>query len=211
LVVEAENLDTTAVAVSQLEAGEPIGKLSNDALIIELLQTLNHLARWLTPIHNQTLLEISPRRAEPSVKEHLIALRDLETRSFSLLYVIVNDTNPDLDRVPRPERSLIQVESDQRAKPLVVMSEFRRVRESTASLLRALPDNAWDREGYSRSERNWSVRELAEFLVENDRKTLREIDRMLDRQGVRRGIASASRVRFEEIERPFVSVATKQQ
>jgi hypothetical protein len=89
------------------------------------------------------------------------------------------------------------------------MSEFRRVRESTASLLRALPDNAWDREGYSRRERNWTVRELALFLVESDRKTLRDIDRMLDHQGVRRGIASASRVRFEEIERPFVSVAAK--
>lgn len=204
-------MDTTAVAVTQLEAGEPIGKLSNDALIIELLQTLNHLSRWLTPIHNQTLLEISPRRAEPSVKEHLIALRDLETRGFSLLYAIVNESTPDLDRFPRSQRTPIQVEADRRSKPLVIMSEFRRIRESTASLLRALPDNAWDRAGYSRRERNWSVRELAEFLVGNDRKTLRDIDRMLDQQGVRRGIASASRVRFEEIERPFVSVAAKQQ
>jgi hypothetical protein len=204
-------LDTTAVAVSQLEAGEPIGKLSNDALIIELLQTLNHLSRWLTPIHNQTLLEISPRRSEPSVKEHLISLRDLETHAFTLLYAIVNETKPDLDRISRHQRNSFQVEADLTAKPLVVMSEFRRLRESTTSLLRALPDNAWDREGYSRRERNWSVRELAEFLAENDRKTLRDIDRMLDRQGVRRGIASASRVRFDEIERPFVSVATKQQ
>lgn len=210
-MVEAEHLDTTAVAVSQLEAGEPIDKLSNDALIIELLQTLNHLSRWLTPIHNQTLLEISPRRAEPSVKEHLIALRGLETRAFSLLYAIVNETNPDLDRIAGPERTPIQVDADQRAKPLVVMSEFRRVRESSASLLRALPDNAWDRAGYSRRERNWSVRELAEFLAVNDRKTLRDIDSMLDRQGLRRGVASASRVRFEDIDRPFVSVATKRQ
>jgi hypothetical protein len=205
------NLDTTAVAVSQLEAGEPIGKLSNDALIVELLQTLNHLSRWLTPIHNQTLLEISPRRSEPSVKEHLLALRDLEARVFSMLYAIVNASNPDLDRIPRAERTLLQVEADQRAKPLVVMSEFRRVRESSTSLLRALPDNAWDRKGYSRTERDWSVRELAEFLAENDRRTLRDIDRMLDWQGVRRGIAAASRVRFDAIERPFISVATKQQ
>lgn len=204
-------MDTTAVAVSQLEAGEPIGKLSNDALIIELLQTLNHLSRWLTPIHNQTLLEISPRRSEPSVKEHLLSLRDLETWAFSFLYAIATETNPDLDRIARPQRSPLEAELDQRAKPLVVMSEFRRVRESTTSLLRALPDNAWDRSGYSRRERNWSVRELAEFLAANDRKVLREIDRMLDRQGVRRGIATASRVRFDEIEQPFVSVATKQQ
>lgn len=204
-------MDTTAVAVSQLEAGEPIGRLSNDALIVELLQTLNHLSRWLTPIHNQTLLEISPRRSARSVKEHLIGLRDTETMVFSFLHAIVNETNPDLDRVPRPVHTPVQVESDQRAAPLVIMSEFRRVRESTTSLLRALPDNAWDRDGYSRQERNWSVRELAEFLATNDRRSLRDIDRMLDQQGLRRGITSASRVRFDAIDQPFVSVAQQNQ
>src|SRR5262245_13194589 len=131
--MEAENLDTTAVAVSQLEAGEPIGKLSNDALIIELIQTLNHLSRWLTPIHNQTLLEISPRRSEPSIKQLLMTLRDIETRVFSLLYAIVNESNPDLDNVPRPARTPLQIAADEGAKPLVIMSEFRRVRESTTS------------------------------------------------------------------------------
>jgi hypothetical protein len=207
--MEERNLDTTAVAVAQLEADVPLAKLSNDALIIELLQTLNHLSRWLTPIHNQTLLEISPRRSEPSVKEHLITLRDTEARIFALLFAIVSETNPDLDKVPMPTRTRIQLEADQDAKPLVIMSEFRRIRESTSSVLRALPDNAWDREGYSRRERNWSVRELAEFLARNDRKVLGEIDRMLDRQGVRRGIAAASRVRFDQLDRPFVSVASQ--
>ena len=46
-----------------------IRDLSNDALIIRLIQTVNHLSRWLTPIHDQTVLEFSPRRSEPSVKE----------------------------------------------------------------------------------------------------------------------------------------------
>jgi len=199
-------VDTSAVAVEQLEAGEPITKLSNDAIIIELLQTLNHLSRWLTPIHNQTLLEISPRRSEPSVKEQLIALRDTETRTFTFLFAIVNDTNPDLDRLQPPAQTPIQREADQRAKPLVIMSEFRRIRESTTSLLRALPDNAWDREGYSRQDRNWSVRALAEFLARHDRKAMGDIDRMLDHQGVRRGIAAASRVRLDQIDRPFSAV-----
>lgn len=209
-MVEAKLLDTTAVAVSQLEAGKPISQISNDALIVELIQTLNHLSRWLTPIHNQLLLEISPHRSDPSVKEHLIALRDTETRVFSFLFVIVNENNPDLDR-PQARPTPLQVEADQLSKPLVIMSEFRRIRESTTSLLRALPDNAWERQGFSRRERNWSVRELAEYLAVNDRKTLREIDRMLDRQGARRGVASASRVRFDEIDLPFVSNATQDQ
>jgi hypothetical protein len=202
-------VDTTAVAVAQLSADEPIGSLSNDALIIELIQTLNHLSRWLTPIHNQTLLEISPLRSEPSVKEHLLQLRDTETRVFALLYAIVNETSPDLDRVPNPAHTKAQIAIDRMAAPLVVMSEFRRVRESTTALLRALPDNAWEREGYSRNERNWTVRQLAEFLVVNDRNTLRAIDRILDRQGARRGIASVSRVSFDQIDQPFVSAATR--
>ena len=95
--------------------------------------------------------------------------------------MIVNENNPDLDR-PQARPTPLQVEADQLSKPLVIMSEFRRIRESTTSLLRALPDNAWERQGFSRRERNWSVRELAEYLAVNDRKTLREIDRMLDRK-----------------------------
>jgi hypothetical protein len=79
------------------------------------------------------------------------------------------------------------------------MSEFRRVRESSTSVLRALPDTAWERGGYSRRERNWSIRELAEFLALHDLRALAEVDRALERVGARHNIAQVSRVRFEEL------------
>jgi hypothetical protein len=179
--------------------------LPNDALIIELIQTLNHLSRWLTPIHDRTRLEFSARRSEPSVKEILLDLRDTETRVYSLMYVIANEVNPDLDRVPRVERTPAQIVADRESNALVIMSEFRRVRESTTALMRALPDTAWDRGGFSRTERDWTIRELAEYLAVNDWERLREIDRNLSLVGAREGIAKVSRVSLDEIDDVFAT------
>lgn len=177
--------------------------LSNDALIIELLQTLNHLSRWLTPIHDRSRLEVSAYRSEPSVKEIVIGLRDNEARAYALMHAIASEVNPDLDRVPRIVSSAEQREADRAANTLVIMSGFRRVRESTTSLLRALPDNAWERGGYSRTERNWTIRELAESLATNDALQLAAIDRVLAANGARHGIAAVSRVSFEQLDEPF--------
>jgi hypothetical protein len=90
------------------------------------------------------------------------------------------------------------------------MSEFRRVRESTTSLLRALPDTAWQRGGYSRTERNWTVRELAEYLASHDREMLQRIDRVLSRSGARDGIAAVSQVDFAHIEEPFLATVPRE-
>jgi hypothetical protein len=184
--------------------------LPNDALIIELIQTLNHLSRWLTPVHDRTRLEFSSRRSEPSVKELLLSLRDTETRVYSLMYAIANEVNPDLDRVPRVERTRAQTTADRESNALVIMSEFRRVRESTTALLRALPDSAWDRGGFSRTERNWTIRELAEYLAVNDWERLREIDRILSRSGARDGIAKVSRVSLEQIDEVFATAVGRE-
>lgn len=195
-------------AISGLDTKSPdasIRDLSNDALIIRLIQTLNHLSRWLTPIHDRTVLEFSPRRSEPSVKDLLLRMRDTETRAYGFMHAIVTERNPDLDRIPRVEPSPVQIAVDRSAHPLVIMSEFRRVRESTTSLLRALPDTAWERGGYSRTERNWTVRELAEYLASHDREMLQRIDRVLSRSGAREGIAAVSQVDFTRIEEPFLS------
>lgn len=196
-----------AVAESLHEANglvERIRSLSNDALIIELLQTLNHLSRWLTPIHDRTRLEVAIYRSEVTVKDLLIEMRDTEVQSYSRMNAIAIKINPDLDRVSRVARSSQQQAADRQSNSLVIMSEFRRVRESSASLLRALPDTAWERSGFSRTERNWSIRELGEFLAENDHAQLKEIDRLLQRSGVRHGIAAVSRVRLEDIDAPFL-------
>ena len=187
----------------------PVRELSNDGLIIRLLQTLNHLSRWLTPIHDHTLLEYSPRRSEPSVKDILLRMRDTETTHYALMYAIATETNPDLDRMPPVERTPLQRDADRTADPLVIMSEFRRLRESSTSLLRALPDTAWERGGYSRRHRNWTIRELAEFLATHDRDMLAELDSVLARNDARAGVAAVSQVGLDQITQPFVSAATR--
>jgi hypothetical protein len=204
-------MNRTAVEEEVTESTESsIRDLSNDALIIRLLQTVNHLSRWLTPIHDPTALEFSARRSEPSVKELLIRLRDTEVRAYGFMNAIASERDPDLDRVPRVESSPAQIAVDRSAHPLVIMSEFRRVRESSTSLLRALPDTAWERSGYSRTQRNWTIRELAEFLAGHDREMLQRIDLALSRSGAREGIAAVSQVDFTLIEEPFLASVTRE-
>lgn len=187
-----------------------VSALSNDGLIVELINSVNHLSRWLTPIHDLSRLNTSVYRSEPSVKDVLFSMRDMEGRIYSLMNAIVTETNPDLDKVPVVSRTAQQIGADQRSNALVAMSEFRRVRESSTALLRALPDNAWKRSGYSRLERDWTIRELAEFAAVNDWARLGEIDQMLARLGVRNWIAEVSRVGLTEIKQPFVSGADRE-
>ena len=204
-------MNSATASEQELESADSsVRDLSNDALIIRLIQTLNHLSRWLTPIHDQTVLEFSPRRSEPSVKELLLRMRDTETRAYGFMNAIASERDPDLDRIPRVEPSAVQVSVDRSAPPLVIMSEFRRVRESSTSLLRALPDNAWERGGYSRTDRNWSIRELAEYLSRHDREMLQGIDRTLSRTGARHGIAAVSQVDFTQIEEPFLATVLRE-
>jgi hypothetical protein len=172
-----------------------ISELSNDSLIIRLHFTVNHLSRWLTPIHDRTRLERSMRRGEPSVRELLIRLRDEELRIFPKLHLISVETNPDLDRLPGPAIAT----TPSSFTSLSVMAEFRRLRQSTCSLLRSLPDSAWNRVGTSRREHDWQIRGLAEHLASHDLDVLYEIDLTLDRVGARDGVGSAARVHLDEL------------
>jgi hypothetical protein len=204
-------MNRSVVGERQSEAANlSVRDLSNDALIIRLIQTINHLSRWLTPIHDRTVLEFSARRSEPTVKDLLIRLRDTETRAYGFMNAIATERDPDLDRVPRVEPSPAQTAVDRSSHSLVIMSEFRRVRESSTSLLRALPDTAWDRGGYSRTQRNWTIRELAEFLAGHDREMLQRINRALSLTGVRNSIAAVSQVDYTRIEEPFLATATRE-
>jgi hypothetical protein len=172
-----------------------ISDLSNDSLIIRLHFTVNHLSRWLTPIHDRTRLERSVRRGEPSVRELLIRLRDEELRVFPKLHLISVETNPDLDRLP----SRATATTPDSFTSLSVMAEFRRLRQSTCSLLRSLPDNAWSRIGTSRREHDWQIRGLAEHLASHDLDVLYEIDLTLDRVGARDGVSTAARAHLDEL------------
>jgi hypothetical protein len=208
---ERVEMSRSVVGEPQSEAANSsVRDLSNDALIIRLIQTINHLSRWLTPIHDRTVLEFSARRSVPSVKELLIRLRDTEIRAYGFMNAIATERDPDLDRVPRVEPSPVQTAVDRSSHSLVIMSEFRRLRESSSALLRALPDTAWDRGGYSRTQRNWTVRELAEFLAGHDREMLQRIDRALSLSGARNGIAAVSQVDYTRIEEPFLATVSRE-
>lgn len=176
-----------------------IADLDNDSLVIRLTFTINHLSRWLTPIHDPSRLTRSPRRGEPSVKDLLLELRNEELRTFPKMHLIAVQNDPDLDKLPPVARTPAQAEQDRESTPLEVMAEFRRLRQSTTSLLRSLVDAAWDRQGSSRRERNWTIRELAEHLAAHDFAVLSDMDAVLDRSGVREDIAQVSRVHLPEL------------
>ncbi|MCC6792435.1 MAG: hypothetical protein IT336_12160 [Thermomicrobiales bacterium] len=188
-----------AVASGPTAADVKISELSNDSLIVRLHFTINHLSRWLTPIHDRGRLERSIRRGEPSVKELLIRLRDEELRTFPKLHLISVNVNPDLDRLPTYERSAEQAAQDAHLSVLSILAEFRRLRQSTCSLLRSLPDNAWTQVGTSRRDHDWQVRSLAEHLASHDLDVLYEIDLTLDRVGARDGVSQASKAHLDEL------------
>jgi hypothetical protein len=186
-----------------------IDDLDNDALIIRLHFTTNHLSRWLTPVHDQTRLARSPRRGEPSVKELVLRLRNEELRVFPKMHLISININPDLDRLPPVVRTAAQIAGDDARSVLGLMAEFRRLRQSTCSLLRSLPDAAWVRVGTSRREHDWQIRSLAEHLASHDLDVLYEIDVALDRSGAREGVGPAARTHLDELLR-LVPVTLRQ-
>jgi hypothetical protein len=194
-------------ASSFIDVNAPIGdeqrnqirRLDNNALIIRLSFTVNHLSRWLSPIHDPSRLERSMYRGEPSVKDLVIGMRDEEQRVFPKLHLIATQNNPDLDTLPpwRPDPTTIEADRDM--PPIVLMAQFRRLRQSTCSLLRSLPDDAWQRRGISRRDYNVTVRELAEHLAEHDYQYLRTMDHTLDQVGAREGLAEIQKVHLDEL------------
>jgi hypothetical protein len=195
-------------ALGATAADVPIGSLSNDSMIVRLHFTINHLSRWLTPIHDRDKLERARHRGDPTVKELLLRLRNFELETYPKLYLIANNFNPNLDVLPVRVDVPEQIAVDERSSPLSIMAEFRRLRQSTCSLLRALPDSGWNRIGTSRREHDWQIRELAELLVHHDLDSLTTMDHMLDRVGARIGVSKASQAHLDELLR-LVPVSTR--
>jgi hypothetical protein len=185
-----------------------ISDLDNNSLIIRLHYTINHLSRWLTPIHDKTKLMRSVRRGEPSIKELLLRLRNEEMLRFPMIHLIANENNPNLDKLPPFSLSAVQRADDEQSNALEVMAEFRRLRQSTCAHLRSLPDSAWKRVGTSRREHDWQIRTLAEHLANHDLDVLYEIDVTLDRIGAREGISTAAKAHLDELLR-LVPVTVK--
>lgn len=182
-------------------ADVPVARLDNNSLIVRMHNTINHLSRWLTPIHRRELLDRSVYYGQPSVKDLLGRMRDEERRVFPKMYLISIETDPELDRIPPYLPSLAQIRFEEEASALSTMAEFRRLRQSTLSLLRSLPDSAWNRFGTSRIEHDWVLRDLAEHLANHDTALLRQIDETLDRIGAREGLSAAARTHLDELMR----------
>lgn len=192
-----EYVDVDApVSAEQLQA---IRSLDNNALIIRLHFTINHLSRWLSPIHEPGPLVRSRYRGEPTVKDLLLAMRDYEQYIYPKMYVIASQESPDLDAIPDYHPSAAREVSDSEHTPIVLMSNFRRLRQSTCSLLRNLPDEAWDRKGFSRVHRNATIRQLAEGLAEHDYRYLRAIDQLLTETGAREGLAEIQKAPLDDL------------
>jgi hypothetical protein len=176
-----------------------IARMDNNALIVRLLFTLNHLSRWLSPVHDPNRLERSLYRGEPTVKELLIGMRDRELAVFPRIHLIAVQDNPDLDQLADPEITDARRALDHQRTTIALMSEFRRLRQSTCSTLRALPDAGWRRQGTSRRRHDVTIRELAEGLAEHDLRYLRVMDEMLDRVGAREGLAPLQTVHLDDL------------
>jgi hypothetical protein len=191
---------TNIVSPTRLTAGDvAIADLSNDSIILRLHFTLNHLSRWLTPIHDRERLDRAIYRNQPSIKELLIRMRDEELRVFPMIHLIAERNNPDLDLLPdqiaTPERAM----RDRTLSALSVMAEFRRLRQSTCAVLRSLTNSGWLRVGTSRRTHDWQIRSLAEALMAHDERLLTEIDLALDRYGLRSGVAEHGRAHLYEL------------
>lgn len=171
----------------------------NNALIVRLHFTVHHLSRWLTPIHDPNRLERSVHRGEPTAREVVVALRDEEQRIFAPMYLIATSPNANLDTIPQVEPDPVMEQRDRSRPTILVMAQFRRLRQGTCSLLRSLPDDAWDLRGTSRRGRNVTIRELAEHLARSDYQKLRALDETLDQVGAREGLAEIQRAHLDEL------------
>lgn len=176
-----------------------IEDLSNDSVIIRLHFTINHLSRWLTPIHATDSLDRVVFLGQPSIKQLVIQMREEERRVFPMLFAMASENDPDLDQLPTPGISAEQEIYDRTHTVLTVLSEFRRLRQSTCSLLRSLTDAGWLRVGTSRKTHDWQIRTLAEALIAHDEQVLTQIDVSLDRFGLREGVAQHGRAHLFEL------------
>lgn len=181
------------------ELRRQVSQSDNNSLIIRLHFTVNHLSRWLTPIHDANRLERSVYRGEPTGKELVTGMRDEEERIFPRMYLIATKPGADLDTLPTWEPDPQTVARDETTATVVLLAQFRRLRQGTCSLLRSLPDDAWTLKGSSRRDRNISIRELAEHLALHDYRFLRALDETLDQVGAREGLAQIQKTHLDEL------------
>ncbi len=152
----------------------------HDQIVIRLTHMLNYLSKRITPQRDLTKLHRAPARGEWSVREIIAHLRDTEARIFPKMHLIATTEYPDFRKID-VRRNLMMISEDDSA--FLVMSQFRRVRQSTLSLLREIPRDAWNRMGCDVDNSTITIRDLALNLLEHDAEHLAQIDATLIARG----------------------------
>ncbi|HUG15534.1 MAG TPA: DinB family protein [Thermomicrobiales bacterium] len=151
----------------------------NERLIVALTQTLNLVAKRISPQRDESLVNRAPARGEWSVRDIIAHLRDHEAVAFAKLHLMATSEVPDF----RHATLNTGVVYDPHDSVFIVMSQFRRLRHSTLSLLIELPPDAWRRAARDVDNRAISIRDLAESLLRHDREHVARIDEVLIARG----------------------------
>jgi len=152
---------------------------TDEQIILELTHMVNQLAKRITPQRDETRVNRAAERGEWSVREIVAHLRDTEARYFPKMHIISVGEHPDLRRV----QNIGPTEYDPNDTVFTVMSQYRRLRQSTLSLLRELPRDAWRRAGKDVDGTTVTIRDLARELVAHDADHLAQIDDTLIARG----------------------------
>ena len=148
----------------------------NERLIIALTQTVNQVTKRISPQRDFSRINRAPARGEMSVRDIVASMRDNEAVAFAKLHMRATSTEP-------PDFREVELPSGVPANPddsiFIVMSQFRRLRQSTLSLLKELPPDAWRRVARDVDNRTVTIRDVAEALLRHDHERLKQIDRTL--------------------------------
>jgi hypothetical protein len=150
-----------------------------DQIVLALTNTPNWLSKRITPQRDMSKVNRPAERGEMSVRDILAHMRDNEARYFPKMHLISIAQVPDLRRV----QQVGPTEYDPNDSVFTVMSQFRRVRQSTLSLLRELPQDAWNRVGVDVDNVTVSIKDLALELIDHDNEALAQMDAVLIARG----------------------------
>jgi hypothetical protein len=144
-------------------------------IIIPLTLMPSWLSKRITPQRDETKLTRAAERGEWSAREILAHLRDNEALYVPKMYLIATTEFPDLRRAAGTVHTAHKPDDS----TFTVMSQFRRLRQSTLSLLRELPRDAWRRAGRDVDGSTLTIRDFALELVQHDAEHLRQLDETL--------------------------------
>lgn len=148
-------------------------------IILDLTNTPNWLSKRITPQRDMSKVNRPAARGEWSARDIVAHLRDNEARYFPKMHLISIAQVPDLRRVEQ----IGPTEYDPDDSIYTVMSQYRRIRQSTLSLLRELPADGWKRVGVDVDNVTVSIRDLAVELVDHDAEHLAQMDAVLIARG----------------------------